>query len=176
MKQNLLVISYDYDLSKQLAEKLSETFSMRVFDQIALFEFDHSPRTLGNVFAEHGRDYVNKKFRSLLKMELDFDDAVFVCDLSIADHSEDLFFKINLSNFVIFLHKNVDIEIEQINNKTYKSAEERNFFVCTKEELLAREQKISEYCADVNIDITGIDEDKILEVIISEIKGYYSVN
>ena len=34
MKQNLLVISYDYDLSKRLAERLADVFSMRVFDQI----------------------------------------------------------------------------------------------------------------------------------------------
>lgn len=176
MKQNLLVISYDYDLSKRLAVRLADVFSMRVFDQLELFEFDHTPRTLGDVVSEKGKEYVNKKLRSLLKMELEFDDAVFVCNLSVADNSEDLFFKVKLSNFVVFLYKNANIEMEEIVKKTYRSDSEREFFVCTKEELLMREHKVVSECADASIDITGLNDDEILENIIEKIKNYYSVN
>ena len=45
MKQNLLVTSYDYDVSKRLAEKLADVFSMRTLDVISLFEFDNMPNT-----------------------------------------------------------------------------------------------------------------------------------
>ena len=34
MKQNMLVTSYDYEVSKRLAEKLAEVFSLRTFDNV----------------------------------------------------------------------------------------------------------------------------------------------
>ena len=119
MKQNLLVVSYDYDLSKDLARKLAEVFSMRFFDQKELFEFDHLPRTFAESLALNGKDYILKKFRSIVKMELDFDDAVFVADISFADNCTDLFYKINLSNFVVLLQKRIEEEIDELKQKKY---------------------------------------------------------
>ena len=91
MKQNLLVTSYDYDLSKRLAEKLADAFSMRVLDAIGLFEFDHIPRSFQEMLDLNGKDYVMKELRSILNMELDFDDTVFVTNVSFADNCYDLF-------------------------------------------------------------------------------------
>ena len=34
MKQNILVVSYDYDYSKQIASKLAGLFSMHLFDEL----------------------------------------------------------------------------------------------------------------------------------------------
>ena len=107
MKQNMLVTSYDYDVSKRLAEKLADVFSMRTLDMISLFEFDHMPNTFSEIYKINGKDYIEKEFRSILKMELDFDNVVFVANLGFADKLEDLFYKIKLSNFVILLKKDM---------------------------------------------------------------------
>lgn len=176
MKQNLLVISYDYDLSKRLAEKLADVFSMRVFDQIELFEFDHIPRKIGDVLQEKGKEYVDKKMRSLLKMELDFDDAVFVCLMSVVDDIDELAFKVNLSNFIVFLNKDIDAEIKEIQDKQFDSQIEKEYFSCTKEQLAIRKQKIAESLSDAVVNVSGLSDDQIVENVIKQIKEYYSVN
>ena len=176
MKQNLLVTSYDYDLSKRLAEKLSDAFSMRVLDAIGLFEFDHIPRSFKEMLELNGYDYVMKKLRSILKMELDFDDTVFVTNVSFADNCSDLFYKIKLSNFVILLKKGLDDEVKELQNKSFDYESERSFFVCDKTVLEERESIISKDCADIVIDIENLTEDEIVEKIIDKIQNYYSVN
>lgn len=176
MKQNMLVVSYDYDLSKNLAKKLAEVFSMRFFDQKELFEFDHMPRTFSETLSLNGRDYVLKKMRSIVKMELDFDDAVFVADISLADNCYDLYYKIKLSNFVIFLHKDTKTELNEIQRKTYLTKEEKVFYEMNEELLKAREESISCDCADINIDISKLSENEIIDKIVDKIKSYYSVN
>ena len=70
MKQNMLVLSYDYELSKRIAEKLSDAFSMRVLDSIDLFEFDHIPFSFKEILEKNGIEYVIKKMKSIIKMEL----------------------------------------------------------------------------------------------------------
>lgn len=176
MKQNLLVTSYDYDLSKRLAEKLADAFSMRVLDAIGLFEFDHIPRSFREMLELNGYDYVMKKLRSILKMELDFDDTVFVTNVSFADNCSDLFYKIKLSNFVILLKKDLAEEENELKAKQYQFESERSFFVCDKTVLEARETSISKDCADIVIEMGDLSEDEIVEKIIDKIKNYYSVN
>lgn len=175
MKQNLLITGYDYELSRQIANRLAEVFSLRVFDQLELFEFDHLPRTLSDVLEEKGREYVDKKFNSILKMELDFDDAVFVCSLSVADNIDELSYKVGLSNFVILLFKDSDEAVNDLINKKYKSSHEKDFFCCSKEQLLMREHKILSGCADASVDIGNKTIDEICDEIIDKIKHYYSV-
>ena len=65
MKQNLLITGYDYDLSNRLAKRLADIFSMRVFDQTELFEFDHMPLSFSEVFKTNGIEYVKKKMKSI---------------------------------------------------------------------------------------------------------------
>ncbi len=176
MKQNLLIASYDYSVSKRLAEMLAETFSMRVLDQIELFEFDHVPLSFKEVLLKNGGEYVSKKMSSIVKMELDFDDAVFVANLSFADTLQELFYKIKLSNFVILLKKNIDDEISELNAKVFETDEEREFFVPSKEVLQKREQSILQNCADIVIDISLLSDEKIIDKIVDKIRSYYSVN
>ena len=176
MKQNLLVVSYDYEKSKGLAKKLAESFSMRFFDQRELFEFDHMPRTFSEVFALNGKDYVLKNMRSIVKMELDFDDAVFVADISFADNCYDLFYKIKLSNFVVFLKKDRSEEYAEILAKTYKTEEEKSFYEMSEGLLKLREETIFNDCADITVDIGGLSDEQIIDEIVDKIKNYYSVN
>lgn len=176
MKQNLLVTSYDYELSKHISMMLADVFSMRTFDQKELFEFDHIPMNFSEVYALNGIEYVKKEMKSIVKMELDFDNAVFVADLSFADNCFELFYKIKLSNFVILLVKDTKQEVEDLKQKKYASKEEYEF-CCVDENLLKkREQLIANDCADININITGLTHTQIIEKIVDKIKEYYSVN
>lgn len=176
MKQNMLVTSYDYELSKRLAEKLADAFSMRVLDSIDLFEFDHIPFTFKEILEKNGIEYVMKEMKSILKMELDFDDAVFVSNINMADNCFDLFYKVKLSNFVILLKKDLNDEIFELEKKVFKTDAERRFFASSMADLETREELIEKDCADIVIDITGLNDDEIVSKIIDKIKIYYSVN
>ena len=176
MKQNLLVLSYDYELSKRLAENLASAFSMRVLDSIELFEFDHIPFSFGEILEKNGIEYVMKKMKSIFKMELDFDDAVFVANINMADNCFDLFYKIKLSNFVILLKKDAKTESLELEKKGFKTEIEKEFFVSSETDLKLREEVIEKNCADAVVDITNLSDDEIVDKIIDKIKNYYSVN
>lgn len=176
MKQNMLVLSYDYELSKRIAEKLSDAFSMRVLDSIDLFEFDHIPFSFKEILEKNGIEYVMKKMKSIIKMELDFDDAVFVANINMADECYDLFYKIKLSNFVMLLKKNINDEVFELKKKIYKTDAEKLFFASDMADLKTREELIETDLADAVVEIDGLSDDEIVEKIIDKIKNYYSVN
>ena len=176
MKQNMMIISYDYDISKRVAEKLADVFSMRTLDMISMFEFDHIPNTFNDVLKINGKNYVEKEFRSILKMELDFDNVVFVANMGFADKHEDLFYRIKLSNFVILLKKDINKEIDEIENKEFETIEQKEFFYVDRQSLLDQETILQNGLVDIVIDISNLTDDEIVEKIIDKIKIYYSVN
>lgn len=175
MKQNILVVSYDYELSKAVAKKLAEEFSMRVFDQIELFEFDHAPKSLSGVLLELGEEYVMKEFRSIVKMELDFDGSVFVADLSIADNCFDLFYRIKLNNFSVFLYKDREQELKELKSKKFPTKQMKEFFDIDKESLERCEGLIQRECADISVSADNLSVDEIAKLVISKIQEYYSI-
>ena len=175
MKQNLLIVSYDYDKSKEIAKILANDFSLRVFDQKELFEFDHLPLSFSEVFQRNGRNYVLKKMKSIIKTELEFDDVVFIADVCFAENCDDIFYKILLSNFVVFLYKDTAEEILELNIKEYKTIQEKEFCVLNNNEHQKRKDLIYNGCSDVKIDITNLTQDEIVSKIVDEIKKYYSV-
>lgn len=175
MKQNILIVSYDYDVSRQVAKNLADSFSMRTFDQKELFEFDHMPRTFAEVYRLNGKDYVLRKMKSILKMELHFDDAIFIADNCFADNCYDLFYKIKLSNFVVFLTKDIQTEIQEITQKKYSSEECEEFYKISETELKEREYAIRNDVADIVVDISKKTISQICEEIVDKIKNYYSV-
>ncbi len=174
MKQNLLVVSYDYDLTRQISAKLADEFSMRIFDQRELFEFDHIPRTFSDVVKLNGKEYVQRKYRSILKMELDFDNALFVADSSFAENCFDLFYKIKLSNFVVFLFKDIKQEMKEISEKKYKNKFCEEFYKCDEVTLAKREYLIKNDCADICIDVSNLSEDEIAAKVKLEMMHFYS--
>ena len=176
MKRNLLVSSYDYDLSKQVAKALAEGFSMRFFDQKELFEFDHVPRTFGEVCNEIGEEYVQKKLRSIIKGELEFDDAVMVADMCFVDNCADLFYKIKLSNFIVFLYKDIDTEVEELSQRVHTCEAEKHLIVPSQDKLMQRESAMKMELADIVVDVNKKTTMQIVDEIVDKIKNYYSVN
>lgn len=176
MKQNLLVVSYDYHLSRQVASCLADVFSMRFCDQKELFEFDHIPLTFSEVYQINGADFINKEMKGTIKMATEFENVVFVADISMADDCSDLFYALGKNNLIIMLKKDIDDEIEELSNRIYDSPEASEFFKTDKELLMLREEVLSESLADIVVDITGTNADRITENVVDKIKKYYSVN
>lgn len=174
MKGNLFLVSYNYDLSKRIAKSLAQEFSLRVFDQRELFDFDNMPRTFSDVMSQQGSEFILKKFRSILKMELDFEDAIFISDISFADNCYDLFYKIKLNNFVVFIYKDIEKELQDLKQKKFSSEAEREFFDTNKAQLNNRENLIKNDCADISVDVTGLSDSEIIQKIINQIKIFYS--
>lgn len=176
MKQNMLITSYDYALSRRISEKLAEEFSMRYMDEVELFEFDHIPFTFAEIYRKNGEEYINKKFRSIMKMELDFDGVVFSADMSFADTCEDFLYRIKLSNFVILLCKDDKSEEESLAEKKYNSPEEKRFCCVDRETLMRRKGIIKRNCADISIDISGLSDESVVDEVKEQIKKYYRID
>ena len=176
MKQNILVVSYDYAFSKRIASKLAELFSMHLFDELELFEFDHMPRTYEEIFEFLGKDYIYKKLRLIVKSEIEFDDAVFVADISFTDYSEDLFYRLKLSNFVVLLTKPIELEMEELHNKKFETSAKKELFLSNQKTLENREDKIIKNLADIIVDADNLTDEQIVEEIVDKIKNYYNVN
>jgi len=155
MKKNIFIVAEDYNLSKKMASNIASFFSMRIFDTVEMFEFDHSPRKLNEVLSDFGLDYVEKEFKSIIKMSLDFDDVVVATDFQFIDSWNALFNKIQEKNLVIYL-----------SNKN----------ICDKDEDRQKLRlKFLTDCCDVAIKINDLPENEIYDKIISEIKQYYKL-
>ena len=151
MKNNLFFVASDYDVARKLSKRVAVFFDMRIFDSIEMFEFDHTPRKINEVFNEFGESYIQKQMRSIVKMQLDFSDSVFVFDSKYLSCLDDLYKDVISQNLVIFLNnKNNYIDIK------------------TKINLLTN-------CCDIAVDATNIEEDELFENILSEIKTHYNL-
>ena len=176
MKQNLLVTSYDYDISKRLAKKLAEVFSMRMLDEIELFEFDHLPFSFLDVVHKNGILYAQKEMVSIMKNEIDFDDVVFASNIGFAETCVDIFYKIKLSNFVVLLEKNLAREIQELEAKSFGSELEKKYFFGGEKVLCQRKKVIKSEVADIVVQIEDKTDEEIIDEIVDKIKNYYSVN
>ena len=151
MKNNLFIVASINKQAKVQAAKVAEFFSMRLFDAVEMFEFDHAPRKLDEVCKEFGEDYVKKEMKKIAKMQLDFDEAVFACDIRYLDAIESIYSKIKEKNLVIFLN----------DNKAETNKLLRLGFLCD--------------CCDIAIDVTNISAEDVFARLIDEIKGFYGI-
>lgn len=154
MKNNLFFVANDYNNAKFVASSVAEFFDMRLFDSVEMFEFDHTPRKIEDVLNDFGYEYVNKKMKSIVKMQLDFDDSVFVGDLTFLEGWRCLFDDIKSKNLVIFL-----------NDKTKSN-------ITTQ----AKQKKIEFLgsCCDLAIEISGLKLKDAVEKIVTEIKSFFN--
>ena len=155
MKKNLFFVAYNYEMSKNVAANVAEFFAMRLFDSIEMFEFNNVPRKLSDVLKECGREYVEKKMRSIVKMEFDFDDAVFVAPFEYFGGWSNLCKEINYQNLVIFLHEKSNKRVGDMN--------------------IDHKLKFLTDCCDIAIDVTDLQNDEISDKVIEEIKNFYSL-
>ena len=61
MKENLMVICYDYGLSRRISKSLADFLDMRLFDMLEMFIFNNAPHKLTDVIKINGEEYAIKK-------------------------------------------------------------------------------------------------------------------
>ena len=151
MKNNLFFVASEQRVAKVIAAKVAEFFAMRLFDSIEMFEFDHAPRKIDEVIDEFGIDYVKKEMKSIAKMQLDFDEAVFVADIRFLDALEDLYVRIQTKNLVVFLNDkhsklNQNIKLNFLSD-----------------------------CCDIAVDVSDLSDEIAFSNVVSEIKAFYNI-
>lgn len=174
MKENILIVSYDQVLSRQIADKLAEFFSMRVFSAIELFEFDNIPRTLDEMIAIRGIDYVKDELAGIIKFSTDYQNVVFVSDLSMHETCRQFMSKIIASYIVVILKDDIEKEVSYLENKQFGEYE-KELYLYNRQELEIAENSISEL-ADVVVGVHGRPANEIVGEIVSAIKTIYNVN
>lgn len=153
MKNSLFFVANDYIIAKENAKRVADFFSMRLFDTIEMFEFDHSPRTINEVIKDFGSDYVRKELKSILNMGLEFEDIVIVADFNYIDCFNSLYQKANDKSLVIYL-----------NDKDIKISDD------------LRNQRLGflKDACDLALDITNKDDNQVFDEIINSIKTYFN--
>ena len=153
MKSSLFFVSSDYILAQEVATKVANFFDMRIFDTIGMFEFDHSPRKIQEVLDEFGEEYVNKKMKSVFKMQLDFSDSVLVADLKYLGQTKTFINLIEKQNLIIFINS----------DNSLTSAEKFN-----KIELLGS-------VCDIVVNARNLNLQQVFDETIYEIKKYFNI-
>ena len=174
MKQNILLVCYDNDISKKVADKLADFFSMRVLNAYELFEFDFAPRNLSQMVSECGADYVKNEFAKIVKYSSDYENVILVADISMADTCKDSFNKINSDYVSVFLHDTPEAE-ESFLRKKNLSPELNKLFLYSAEELKVKQQVLQQN-TDCSVCISGLTLMEVLFKTIAGIKSIYDMN
>lgn len=175
MKTNILVVCYNYALSRRIASILAEKFDMRSFDMYDMFKFHNAPNSLEDVIKINGEEFANKKMRGILKDELDFSGVVFVVDTKVLIKNIDLFESLKENNVVLFLKNDFKTEFAQRENLSFMSDCEKNYFALQLDELCEAEQVIERVFADIVVDISDLGYNEIIENILKGIDNFDKV-
>lgn len=172
MKENLMLISYDYALARRLAGSLSDFLEMRFFDMLDMFVFNNAPHSLTDVLRINGRDYAMKEMRGVLKTELDFSGAVFVAEPKMLGLNQDLFEKLKTCNLVVFLKRDYKTEYVTRERMVFKSQDDKEFFSLQIDELSENAMNIENNLADIVVDVNNLNFEQIKEKIQNELENY----
>lgn len=170
MRKNILVVCYNYALSRRIASVIAERLDMRSFDMYEMFKFNNVPNTLEDVLSINGKDFVDKKMRGVLKTELDFLGVVFVADMKVLVENQDLFFQIKESNIVLQLKNDFKTEFAQRENINFMTDAEKEYFSFALDELLEAEKILETKLADAVVDINELSYGEIIDKVITSIE------
>lgn len=169
MRKNILVVCYNYALSRRLASVIAEKLDMRSFDMYEMFKFNNAPNTLEDVLKINGKDYVDRKMRSVLKTELDFLGVVFVADIKVLFNNQDFYERLKENNIVLLLKNNFKAEFAQRENVNYMSDIEKEYFSLQLDELFLAEQTIENQFADIVVDINELTYSEIIDKVVASL-------
>ena len=172
MKENLMVVCYDYGLSRRISNSLAEFFEMRLFDMFEMFVFNNAPYSLTDVIKINGIDYANKEMRGVLKTELDLSGTIFAAEPKMLGLNQDLFERLKEVNLILFLKRNYRNDFLFRENMAFKSQEDKGFFKLEIDELTENSTTIEEKLADVVVDIDGLNFEQIKEKVIETLQKF----
>ncbi len=171
MKENLMVVCYDYGLSRRISKSLADFLEMRLFDMFEMFVFNNAPYKLTEVIEINGVEYANKEMRGVLKTELDLSGTVFAAEPKMLGLNQDLFEDLKKNNLVLFLKRNYRNDYIFRENMAFKSQSDKDFFRLEIDELTENAISIENNLADIVIDIDGLNFDQIKEKILNTLES-----
>ena len=166
MRKNILVVCYNYALSKRIASVLSERLDMRSFDMYEMFKFNNIPNSLEDVLRINGKEFVDRKMRGVLKTELDFLGVVFVADTKVLISNQDLFDQLKENNIVVLLKNDFKTDYAQRENNNLMSDIEKQYFSLELDELFETEQILESQFADIVVDISELTYSEIIDTVV----------
>ena len=171
MRKNIVIVGYDYALSRRVAVSLAELFDMRFFDMYDMFVFDNLPNTLTDVIKLNGKEYVDKKMKGIFKSEFEFSNVIFVVDTKIVSVCKDMYEEIKKNNIVIFLRRDFKLEFYQREHFVFKTEEERDYFTLKIDELFEADQDIAHNLADMVLEVDQLTYRQVKDFVLEDIKG-----
>lgn len=172
MKENLMVVCYDYGLSRRISKSLADFFDMRLFDMFEMFVFNNAPYKLTDVIEINGIEYANKEMRGVLKTELDLSGTVFAAEPKMLGLNQDLFDDLRKNNLILFLKRNYRNDYLFRENMAFKSQSDKEFFRLEIDELTENAINIENNLADIVVDIDGLNFDQIKEKVIKTLENF----
>lgn len=172
MKENLMVVCFDYALSRRISKSLADFLDMRLFDMLEMFVFNNAPHRLTDVIKINGKEYAVKKMRSVLKTELDCSGSVFVAEPKMLGLNQDLFERMKECNLVLFLKRDYKTEYSIRERMLFRSEEDKDFFKLEIDEMTENGMTIENNLADIVIDINNLGFEKIKDKLIETLKDF----
>lgn len=169
MKQNLMILCYDFDVSKIIANQLSEYFSMGVLDLIDLFNFDSIPRTLHDMIDLNGEEFVIKKLTKIANSECDYEGIIFVSPIKIISLCRENFSKFKENNLIVYL--GIDSQNKNSVFENNKDSLLLNDPVTFKND----EEYIQKNLADICIDAYNDSMENVYLLVVENIKKFYNI-
>ena len=169
MRKNILVVCYNYALSRRVASVIADRLDMRSFDMHEMFKFNNSPNSLEEVLKINGTDYADKEMRGVIKTEMDFLGVVFVADTKVLMKNQDLFDELKLANNILFLKNDFKTEFAQRENLSFISAIEKDYLSFKLDELYEAEEILETYLADFVIDINELSYAEIIDSVVANL-------
>lgn len=171
MINNIVILSINRQVSRQVAEMLSEQLQMHFVDTIDLFEFDNIPRSLSDVLALNGERYFREKEKGQCKYVSGFDNTVIHAESGAVMKSANITsFKKNC--LVIYLHYPLSNIKNVLKNKKYNSRELKKFF-CISDKRLERRIELLKKFSDIVVAGMGKSALKLTSETLRAIDKYY---
>ncbi len=172
MKENLMVVCYDYGLARRVSRSLAEFLDMRFFDMFDMFRFDNAPNSLTDIIKNGGTEYALKKMRSVFKTELDISGAVFVAEPKMLGLNQDLYEKLKACNLVLYLKSDYKDEYVAREKVPFNSSIDKEFFKLELDEIFEIGMNIDNNLADIVIEIDGLNFEQVKEKVIKTLESF----
>lgn len=173
MKQNIAIICLDKTMSRATAGLVADQLEMRLFDMRELFEFDHKPRSLKEMFIEQGATYYRKKEASILGYASNFENVVLNLDSDVL-HKKDILKKIQETFLIIYLHIPAAKAANIAEKEEYSCYKEKSMYALSKDKINVRINRAREY-ADIEVNVSGSSYFKASSEVIRSIHKMYGV-
>ena len=171
MVSNIVILSMNRDVSRKVAEMLSEELQMHFLDTIELFEFDNIPHSFSEILEMNGESYFRKKEKGLLGYVCGFENTVIHAESGCVLSPENI--KAMKENcLVIYLHLYPSNIKKYLGKKEYESNSLKLFYDIG-EDAIKQRVKILKKDANIQVDANKKSFLKTTSDVLRAINEYY---